>query len=676
MDWHAIYGPNATGQEWTGWTFDRRLFPQPDDYWAWMRHMNLAAALNIHDADGVARDEELYAEFAKAVGADPAANTTIPAYFDDETYMNAVEDVLLKPFQDASGHRYANWRDWQQGGNTDVRTRNLNPTIWLNHASVTDPYRRGENWRGWTLARYGGIGNQRYPTGFSGDVIHSWKSLGFQVYFTTTAASVAYQWSNDIVGQAGSDSDEQELHTRWVQWGSHSPHFRTHDAGGAVGACADLGGCEVIELWNAPKGLVDAHRWALAERQALTPTWYTLNHLTYTAGLTPVRPMYMSVPADPTAYEQIVRNQQYTIGDDIIVSPVTAPSDVAELTTNWTYWLPAGEWYDDVTGRLWNTSVMPAASPGNLSSAYDIREIPRAFRGGAVVARIPYDEGDTIAVARRDYTHLIFDVYPGGTGSGSTSVYEDDGETLNYTRGASATTTMTYTTAQAPAAASHAHPLATAAITTATISTAGAYEGLPASRAYTVRLVMAFPPTSVTVNGAAVPYSRFGCDADSRDPANIATCWSYDGNTLTTTVTAAAQSTTAETKFSISAPSWAQAHTSPLNGIKGAVRRAQLAKRVVLDPEVAPGSMKSGFYFIQSLSSTGDALSFQAQPAPVGNPAAFLSIVNGVEQLWRSTVQQLANASPVIPDSVRLQRSKVLLETAWAGYLQALAADE
>jgi len=31
------------------------------------------------------------------------------------------------------------------------------------------------------MHRYGGLGNQRYPIGFSGDVMSSWASLAFQV---------------------------------------------------------------------------------------------------------------------------------------------------------------------------------------------------------------------------------------------------------------------------------------------------------------------------------------------------------------------------------------------------------------------------------------------------------------------------------------------------------------
>jgi hypothetical protein len=46
----------------------------------------------------------------------------------------------------------------------------MNPTIWTDKTRVTDHKRRGSNLRGFTFARFGGLGNHRYQIGFSGDV--------------------------------------------------------------------------------------------------------------------------------------------------------------------------------------------------------------------------------------------------------------------------------------------------------------------------------------------------------------------------------------------------------------------------------------------------------------------------------------------------------------------------
>lgn len=649
MDWHSLWP--GVGQDWTGWTFDRNLFQQPFDYFAWLRYYNLAASLNIHDAEGVKSHELRYPQMAAAMGVDPASNQTIPAQFDNRRYMEALEDIMLKPFQDASGHRFAIWRDWQQGGSTGISTRNLNPTIWLNHASVTDPYRRGESWRGWTLARYGGVGNQRYPTGFSGDVIHSWTALAFQVYFTTTASSVVYQWSNDIVGQDGTSSSNYEEHTRWVQWGAWSPLFRTHDAGAGVGSCADQGGCAVIEMWDVPKQHFEASRVHLQRRQELLPTWYSLNRAAYDTGLVPVRAMYFGWPEQANSYMQIVRNQQYTIGDNILVSPITAQMDTGSNSINWTTWLPADTlWFDSVGYQLINSTEYPNS---NYSAAYSLIDVPVFYRAGSILARIPYNSSDTLAVARRDYTHLIFDIYPGGVGAGSAAVYEDDGETLAYaTAGQFATTTANYTRA------------GSAGTVTVSVSTQGAYPGLPQSRAYSVRLVMSYPPVAVTVNGVAVPYARFGCSAGTRNLADIATCWWYDGETMTTVVTYAGASTAAGAATTFTITPRSVPNPLALNGVAGILQRANYVKREVLDPAIVPGDCKNKIYQLQWLAGAGDALTYAAQPAPAGNTTLFDGIVSQIQTTAPTALAQIRALDPSKTSSVRIAGATYLMASA------------
>ena len=69
----------------------------------------------------------------------------------------------------------------------------------LNHYHYLDSMRGGK--RGLTFSRYSGPGSHRYPIGFSGDTIISWKSLDFQPYFTANASNIGYGWwSHDIGG--------------------------------------------------------------------------------------------------------------------------------------------------------------------------------------------------------------------------------------------------------------------------------------------------------------------------------------------------------------------------------------------------------------------------------------------------------------------------------------------
>ena len=71
--------------------------------------------------------------------------------------------------------------------------------------------------RGIILSRYGGLGSQRYPLGFSGDSWTSWSSLAFQPYFTSTSSNVCYNWwSHDIGGFGYNGTEDPELFTRFI----------------------------------------------------------------------------------------------------------------------------------------------------------------------------------------------------------------------------------------------------------------------------------------------------------------------------------------------------------------------------------------------------------------------------------------------------------------------------
>jgi alpha-glucosidase (family GH31 glycosyl hydrolase) len=127
-------------------------------------------------------------------------------------------------------------------------TPETNPTWWLNYVYGTQPDGR-ERVEGAVLGndesagtasaaapkrrrrlimhRYGGLGNQRYPIGFTGDVAALWESLAFQPAFTAAAANVNFgYWSHDIGGFY--EPCEGELFVRWVQFGAFSPIVRIH----------------------------------------------------------------------------------------------------------------------------------------------------------------------------------------------------------------------------------------------------------------------------------------------------------------------------------------------------------------------------------------------------------------------------------------------------------------
>jgi alpha-glucosidase (family GH31 glycosyl hydrolase) len=237
MNWHQK-------DDWGGWTFDKNLYPYPEDTFGWLHSQGLATAANVHDAAGVRSSDKMFAPMCAAMGLNAANESLVPFSITNQTYAYALEDIVLK---DVAREIDFTWVDFQQGGTTGgALGGKQNPTMMLNKLRVTSPKRQhggadSKRKRGMVLSRWGGLGSHRYPVGFSGDVgvsgglQLSWENLAYQPYFSLTAANVAYgYWSHDVQGPA----ESPEMYVRWVQWATYSGVFRLHDRGLASGDCA------------------------------------------------------------------------------------------------------------------------------------------------------------------------------------------------------------------------------------------------------------------------------------------------------------------------------------------------------------------------------------------------------------------------------------------------------
>mmetsp|Transcript_19748 Transcript_19748/g.54189 ORF Transcript_19748/g.54189 Transcript_19748/m.54189 type:complete len:184 (-) Transcript_19748:63-614(-) len=70
MNWHKKPG-------WTGYSWDRNLFPDPAALTAWLRAKGLVVGANLHDAQGVLPEEDTYNEVARIMGVPPGAPVSL-----------------------------------------------------------------------------------------------------------------------------------------------------------------------------------------------------------------------------------------------------------------------------------------------------------------------------------------------------------------------------------------------------------------------------------------------------------------------------------------------------------------------------------------------------------------------------------------------------------------------
>jgi alpha-glucosidase (family GH31 glycosyl hydrolase) len=417
MDWHRVADVEpAYGSGWTGYTWNRALFPDPDGFLAQVHGRGLRVSLNVHPADGVRAFEDAYPAMCRALDRDPAGRE--PVLFDptDRDFLSAYFSVLHRGLEDQGVDFF--WIDWQSGPYS--RVRGVDPLWMLNHFHFLDSARDGH--RPLTFSRYAGPGSHRYPVGFSGDSVISWATLAFQPEFTATAANIGYGWwSHDIGGHWGGSRDD-ELTARWVQLGVFSPILRLHSSSSPF---------LVKEPWNYPPEQEAAMGEALRFRHRLVPYLHSANHLAARTGAALVRPMYHGYPESPAAYRM---PEQFLFGSELLVAPITAPSDPVTVMGSVRAWLPPGTWADIVTGTAYQGDRV-------IRLHRDSASIPVLLRAGGILPLVAGDQlGDLDASANPVRLEVL--VAPGA--NGRFVLYEDDGTGQTVDDIPTATTVLTW----------------------------------------------------------------------------------------------------------------------------------------------------------------------------------------------------------------------------------------
>ena len=397
MDWHRVDSvPAEHGSGWTGYSWEREFFPDPEAFLSELHRRGLRVTLNLHPADGVRSFEDAYPAMAEALGRDPRSGERIAFDINDPAFVSAYFGVLHHPLEEQGVDFW--WMDWQHGPHS--RIPGIDPLWLLNHFHYLDAARNGE--RPLLLSRYAGPGSHRYPLGFSGDTIISWDSLAFQPEFTATASNIGYGWwSHDIGGHMGGARDD-ELTARWVQLGAYSPIQRLHSA--------DIPFLSK-EPWNFPLETRTALRDALQLRVRLVPYLHAMNHRAAGRGIPLVLPLYYEWPELPEAY---AAPTQFLFGSELLVAPITSPRDPVTLLGSVTAWLPPGVWTDVHTGAVLEGGRTIALHRG-------LGSIPVFLKAGGVLPLAGAEETDAAA------SPASFEVVVAPGADGSFTLVEDDG---------------------------------------------------------------------------------------------------------------------------------------------------------------------------------------------------------------------------------------------------------
>ncbi len=410
MDWHVTDIDPKYGRGWTGYTWNRDYFPDPARFLKHLHDSGLHCGLNLHPADGVQGYEDVYPAIAAEMGVDTSVEDPVNFDIASPKFIKAYFKHLIHSNEDMGADFW--WIDWQQG--TESGIKGLDPLWGLNHFHFLDNCKKDR--RGMILSRFAGLGGHRYPFGFSGDTIATWKSLAFQPYFTANATNVGYTcWSHDI-GGFKTGVRERELFVRWIQFGVFSPVLRMHSSNNPFTS---------KEPWVYGKNAEEIVSYYFRLRHRLIPYTYTGAYLA-NVELTPmITPLYYYYPDEKQALNF---KNQYFFGDQLMVAPITSPTAFDSGMATVTAWIPKGIWTDVFTGRTYRGDR--------------VMKLNRTIEQQAVLARpgailpLAKDAGGDNSVENPKEMDLY--VFPGA--NGSYALYEDSGDGYDYQNGVCAFT--------------------------------------------------------------------------------------------------------------------------------------------------------------------------------------------------------------------------------------------
>jgi alpha-D-xyloside xylohydrolase len=316
--------------------------------------------------------------------------------------------------------------------------------------------------RVYVLTRSAFAGQQRYATTeWSGDINSDFATYVKQIPagLNFAAAGIPY-WTTDIGGYWGhelnwSTAENNELFTRWFQFGAFCPIFRVHGGG-----ARELYGNQWSAATKANLLTIDNLRYRLM------PYIYSLAGKVTNEAYTIMRPLVFDYPSDANVLDI---KDQFMFGPAFLVSPVTAAG-----ATSRSVYLPAGTWYEFWTG----TAVTGGKA---ISANAPLSHIPLYVRAGSIVPM-----GPLIQYASESIDPLEIRVYRGK--DASFTLYEDEGDTYNYETGKYSRISLVWNEAMQQLSIG---------------ARAGAYTGMPTNRTFNVVFVDGAHGSGVDVTGTA-----------------------------------------------------------------------------------------------------------------------------------------------------------------------------
>ena len=340
------------------------------------------------------------------------------------------------------------------------------------------------NGRGFVWSVMGWAGTQKYSTVWSGDQTGNWEYIRFHIP-TVIGSGLSAQnaATGDVDGIfGGSDS----TYVRDLQWKCFTPVFMVMSGW----AKKD----KQPYIYGEP--YTSINRKYLELKMRLTPYMYTYCEQAHETGVPASRAMVLEYPNDPVTWGKQTQ-YQFMNGESFLVAPVYKSEAKRD-----SIYLPKGTWYDYWNGKAYTGGEWLNNYPAPLD------KLPVFVKAGAIIPMYPAMNYD----AEKRADSLTLEIYP--YKNSSFNLYEDDGITRDYRKGAFAKTLIEVQADKGIQVNIHA--------------AVGEYKGKYTKRVYLLEIHQHTAPKAVVVDGnnlkmyaSLVDFNeaKTGCYFDSNDKA-------------------------------------------------------------------------------------------------------------------------------------------------------------
>ena len=338
---------------------------------------------------------------------DPRVRKTWGSWF--EAYVNlGIEGFWNDMNEPASwGNRFPDLVqfDYDGIGSSHLRAHNMYG-LEMARATYEGTRKLMKDLRPLILTRAAFAGIQRYSAIWTGDnnPTDEHMLLGVRMSYGLGLTGVPFA-GVDVGGFSGDPTPE--LFARWISIGAFTPFFRGHTMKGSKDA----------EPWAFGELVEQISRDYIGFRYRLMPYIYSCFHQAAETGLPLMRTLAIRFPFNAQVYDSRFMNE-FTLGDALLISPVESTVNESSV------YLPEGDWYNLWTGEKWNgNQTITVKSP--------LDQLPVFIRSGSIIPMqrltqsLDENPGDTLIV------HVFM-----GAGKTNFTLYDDDGVSYNFEKGA------------------------------------------------------------------------------------------------------------------------------------------------------------------------------------------------------------------------------------------------